>query len=157
MTTYRPLALIKGSVAVVLVLLACGPLGFAPDSSSSAKELALRDLRAAGQLNYQQMWNDRSSCWQQNHPDEAAWEREQEAAQFSPTILPADTTYAVIAAHMDGMYWRVEVRAVPPAVLGYRAADYEIDVAMVRGRLAVVDTGTLGHPIRDDCKGGSGQ
>jgi hypothetical protein len=150
-------------VAAVVAVVAYLVVAFvvpARDPAGPARSLALREARAAGHLDYAQMWRERSSCWQAHHPDEAAWEREVQTGQSS-LILPADTRYEVVQAIQvvqDGAsYWRVEVRITPPPAVGINALDYEVDIAPIGGRLAVVDTGPLQHTIQDDCKGGFGR
>jgi hypothetical protein len=152
-TMPRPLlvggAILALGLLVVLVWLASQLL----DPDRPARELALRDARAGAELDWPQVWEDHSPCWQADNP-EAEWLRRQTAVRpVQPIKVPADTTYTVVAVQADGIYRRVEVRVVPP---GLQQLDYEIDVRPYQGRWVVVDIGDLGHQIGDDCAGGHG-
>ncbi len=147
---------IMGVAAAVAVLALVGLVVLALqllDPDRPARELALRDARAAAELDYPQLWRDYSPCWQRHNP-EASWLLAQRANRdLEPSRAPADTRYSVLAVRRQGVYRRVEVRVEAP---GYQQLDYEIDVRMYGGRWVKVDRGSLGHAIADDCARGQG-
>jgi hypothetical protein len=158
--TPRPLVVVGGVLALGLLVAFVWLATRLPDPDRTqlldpdrpARELALRDARAGAQLDYRQVWQDHSPCWQANHP-EGQWLLDQEVPPVERERLPAHTTYSVVGVRSDGVYRRVEVRVVPP---GLQQLDYEIDVRPYQGRWVVVDIGDLGHHIGDDCAGGHG-
>jgi hypothetical protein len=150
----RRIALSLGALVVLAILAwAAWELVQLLEPDRPARELALRDARAAGRLDYAQLWRDHSACWQRRHP-EADWIRSQGLGQAEPPHqAPADTQYTAVAVEDQGPYRRVEVREAPP---GYQPRDVEIDAREYGGRWVFVDAGGLGHQIEDDCQGGHG-
>lgn len=154
MSSLLRLLLVMGVAAVIApFLLACyGEDSTVPlvDPDGPVKALALRDAKAAAQLNHSQVWQDYSPCWQEANPKDA-WIRARHIGQeVRPVPAPADAQYAVVAVQADSIYRRVEVRVT---AIGYQPLDYEIDVRQWEGRWVKVDSGALGHVIHDDCLG----
>ena len=146
MSVRRWLALAAAFVAVVAIGLVVARL---LDPDRPVRDLALRDARAAAELDVTQVWRDYSPCFQRLHP-EAEFVAEQGQTDGVPRYqAPKDTSYAVVAVTPDGPYRRVEVRVL---ATGLPRLDYEIDERMYGGRWVVVDRGAIGHPIGDDCQ-----
>lgn len=152
---FRRARWLLGGVAVVAVLVAIGVLvAWLFDPDRPVRDLALRDARAAAEMDYAQVWRDYSPCYQRRNPEPAFVAEQSQPAGVVRYRAPADTSYAVVAVRTDGIYRRVEVRV---QAAGFPQVDYEIDVRMYGGRWVVVDRGALGHPISDAClrEGGS--
>ena len=154
MSSQLRLLLVMGTAAVIApFLLACfgeGPTVALVDPDGPVKSLALRDAKAAAQLNHSQVWQDYSPCWQAANPKDA-WIRARYVGQEVKAVAaPADAQYAVVAVQADGIYRRVEVRVTAS---GFQPLDYEIDVRQWEGQWVKVDSGALGHIIHDDCPG----
>jgi hypothetical protein len=149
----RRLAAAGAVGGAVIVVGAAVVLAQVLDPDRPVRDLALRDARAAAELDHAGVWGDYSPCFQRLHP-EPAFVAEQRQTGGVPTYpAPADTSYSVVAVRADGPYRRVEVRV---EATGFRPLDYEIDERMYGGRWVVVDHGGLGHPISDDCQRGGG-
>ena len=141
-----------GVCAVGALALMAGCVGDTrlPDPDGAIRALALRDARAAAQLNETQVWQDYSPCFQAANPKNA-WLRARYVGQeVKPLAAPADAQYAVVAVKPDGIYRRVEVRV---SAIGFPPLDYEIDEREWDGQWVKVDSGALGHLIHDDCPG----
>jgi hypothetical protein len=138
--------------AAVVLLAALGVLlSRLLDPDRPVRDLALRDARAAAEMDYPQLWRDYSPCYQRLNP-EPAFVAAQGLPNGVPTYrAPADTSYRVVSVRPDGPYRRVEVRV---EAAGFPVQDYEIDARMYGGRWALVDRGVLGHPISDACQAG---
>lgn len=154
MSTQLRLPLVMTAFTVIaLFLLACigeDSTVALVDPDGPVKALALRDAKAAAQLNHSQVWQDYSPCWQAANPKDD-WIRARYVGQEVKAVAaPADAQYAVVAVQADGIYRRVEVRVTAS---GYQPLDYEIDVRQWEGRWVKVDSGALGHVIHDDCPG----
>ena len=147
----RPVLVISGGALIAFCLLAgCVGDPQLPDPDGPIKVLALRDARAAAQLNEIQVWQDYSPCFQAANPKDA-WLRDRYVGQeVKPLAAPADAEYAVVAVRADGIYRRVEVRV---SAIGFQPLDYEIDEREWNGQWVKVDSGGLGHLIHDDCPG----
>ena len=144
------LVICGGAVTVFWLLAACVGDPQLPDPDGGIRALALRDARAAAQLNESQVWQDYSPCFQAANPKDA-WLRERYVGQeVKPLAAPADARYAVVAVQADGIYRRVEVRI---SAVGFQPLDYEIDEREWDGQWVKVDSGALGHLIHDDCSG----
>jgi hypothetical protein len=135
----------------VLVALALVLLPQLLDPDRPARDLALRDTRAAVELKDGQVWRDYSPCFQRR-TSMAEFIAEQNAG-VQRHRAPVDTRYSVVAVTPDGVYRRVEVRIEAP---GSQPVDIELDVRMYGGRWVLVDRGALGHVIFDDCAHGGG-
>jgi hypothetical protein len=141
-------AAVLGAVGLVLALITVVLLMSLIDPDRSARDLAMRDVRSRAQLDYGQVWDDLSPCFQRRNP-KADWVRSQGIGQFvQPVKAPADTTYSLVSLMHDGVYDRIDVRVTEP---GIPSMDVEIDVRQYGGRWVVVDAGALGHEIRDAC------
>ena len=123
------------------------------DPDRPVRELALRDARAAAEMDDAQVWRDGSPCFQRRNPEVDFIAEQNRPGGVRRYRAPADTRYEVVAVRPDGSYRRVEVRVEPP---GFPMLDYEIDVRMYGGGWVVVDRGDLGHVIGDDCVQGGG-
>jgi hypothetical protein len=146
----RLLAVAAGGGVAVLVAIGV-LLIWLLDQDRPVRDLALRDARAAAQMDDARVWRDSSACFQRRHP-EAEFIAEQGQADGVPRYpAPADTSYSVVAVRSDGLYRRVEVRV---EATGHPQLDYEIDARMYGGQWVVVDRGAVGHPIADDCQPG---
>jgi len=154
MSAQLRLLLVIGASAVIALLLLAG-LGRGStaqllDPDGPVKELALRDAKAAAQLDENQVWQHYSPCWQAANPKDA-WIRARYAGQEVRAVAaPADAQYAVVGVQADGIYRRVEVRV---SASGYQPLDYEIDERQWQGQWVKVDSGPIGHSIHDDCPG----
>jgi hypothetical protein len=136
-----------GVVAVALAVMAL------LDPDRPARELALRDARAAAEMNDAQVWRDYSPCFQRRNPEADYIAAQRQATGVQRYRAPADTRYTAVAVRGDGLYRRVEVRVEAP---GLQQFDYELDVRMYGGRWVLVDRGGFGHVIHDDCVQGGG-
>ena len=146
----RPLVICCGALIALWLLAGCTGDPELPDPDGPIRALALRDARAAAQLNESQVWQDYSPCFQAANPRDV-WLRERYVGQeVKPLAAPADAQYAVVAVQADGIYRRVEVRV---SAVGFRPLDYEIDEREWNGQWVKVDSGALGHLIHDDCSG----
>ena len=149
----RLLSVMGAAAGIAPFLLACfGEGSTVPlvDPDGPVKALALRDAKAAAQLNESQVWQDYSPCWQAANPKDAWIRARYVGHEVRPVAAPADAQYAVVAVQADGIYRRVEVRVTAS---GYQPLDYEIDVRQWEGQWVKVDSGALGHIIHDDCPG----
>ena len=154
MSAQLRLLLVIAAGAVIAVFLLAGFRGASTaqllDPDGPVKALALRDAKAAAQLNESQVWQDYSPCWQAANPKDA-WVRARYAGQEVRAVAaPADAQYAVVDVQADGIYRRVEVRVTAS---GYQPLDYEIDERQWQGQWVKVDSGPIGHSIHDDCPG----
>ena len=138
--------LVAATVVVGLVVVfAALALTQLVDPDRPVRDLALRDARAAAELDDAQVWRDSSPCFRRRI-SEAEFVRLHDAPL--QRRAPADTSYSVVSVRTDGRYQRVEVRVEAPA---YGVLEYEIDIRRYSGSWVVVDRGTPGHHIADDC------
>ena len=145
-----PLAIGGGAVSALVLMAGCVGDPQLLDPDGAIRALALRDAKAAAQLNETQVWQDYSPCFQAANPKNA-WLRDRYVGQeIKPLAAPADAQYAVVAVKPDGIYRRVEVRV---SAIGFPPLDYEIDEREWDGQWVKVDSGALGHLIHDDCPG----